>query len=319
MQEMLKGFADAQAAQIKNILKPAQWWSTVRFTPQIRITSGLAAQIAKTLETYRSGLPDNLPLFKVEALSLDMGHWFPGLIEWPDLSQHIRDLTATWFTPELLDTLGRIGRIGRPDNWDDTVALESAMELVATGWPIVWVPRSQIVVELMNAEDDDARSAVIVSHTDEILDDCEAALRSIDNKELQCLCSLATEAAAAARQNLPGAAQAAATSVVDSAYIAHWKLKSRALQQTTVEELGGIPISMFLQGLCLAILGCVFATFYPDRGDPVPDAYNRHASVHTVSDVQYTESNAIRAIMTATLVICQIDHEIAQAEEEGVA
>jgi hypothetical protein len=317
MHEIMKEFADAQAAQIQNILKPVQWWNTIQFTPQLPETLGLAAQIGKMFEAYRPALLDNASLFTFKALSVDMGDRLRTLFQLPDLSQYFRDVTSSWLTPELLEGLRNIGRIGRPDNWDDTVGLGSAMDLVAAGWPIVWVPRSEIVVELINADDDDARSSLLVSHAEEILDDCEEALGAIDTEELQKLCGFASEASVAARQNLHRAAQATANVVVESAWNMHWKNKTPALRQKTVEDLGEIPISRFLPALCLAVLGSVYARFKLSNGDAVPGSYNRHASAHTVSDIQFTESNAIRAVMTATLVVCQINHELGLSEEDA--
>jgi hypothetical protein len=52
--------------------------------------------------------------------------------------------------------------------------------------------------------------------------------------------------------------------------------------------------------------------FLPHNGDPVPVVYNRHASAHAVGDVQYTEANALVAVMMAVSMLCELQEEHAE-------
>lgn len=60
----------------------------------------------------------------------------------------------------------------------------------------------------------------------------------------------------------------------------------------------------------VSILANAFARFRAEKGDPEPEIYNRHASIHAASERQYTTVNALLGLMTAALLLCQVDKEL---------
>ena len=313
--EAVRKFAESQTNQMQQAM-----FSTL---PRLDISSwlppaslNLASQIGKALEMPNRALLDNLiPKVSLEALHFNVESTFSNLIKSLNIPTNLGDLVPKWFTPELLDRMRDLMRIGRPQNWDDSIDDEAAQALAADGWPIVWVPRASIVAELVDAEDDGARRVILVANSGQIFDDCDTALASVEAEELDLLRRLASEAVEAARQDLLGAAQATAAVVSDTSCHDFWGMERNGdILSNANPDIDEVPIRGLLKVLCLAIIAAAFATFRPENGDPVPDEYNRHATIHRASEPQYSKANAVQAIMTAVVAVCQIDHEIARSE-----
>lgn len=213
------------------------------------------------------------------------------------------------FTPEVLDGLRRLLDSARPTNWTE-VDTEKAQSLVAAGWPIVWVPRSNLVTALIAAPDDAARRAILLEHADDIVDDVANTVANLKSERLAFLGDLAGEAVSCARNEKFGAAQAAATAVADTTIRRFWKLNAKEVQALIRPDFDDVPIRSLLRALCGAVLARVFEQFWVDRGDPEPDSYNRHASIHGASEKQYTTVNALLSLMTAASLLCQVDREL---------
>ena len=213
------------------------------------------------------------------------------------------------FTPEALDGLRRLLESARPTNWAE-VDTEQAQSLVAAGWPIVWVPRSNLVTALTAAPDDTARRAILLEHADDIIDDVASAVANLKSEELAFLGELAGQAVNCARSGDFGAAQATATAVADTAIRRFWKLNAKEVRALGRPDFDDVPIRSLLRALCGAVLARVFEEFRVERGDPEPDSYNRHASIHAASEMQYTTANALLGLMTGASLLCQVDREL---------
>jgi hypothetical protein len=218
----------------------------------------------------------------------------------------------SWFDSEFFRDLVSDTSIHayRPDNWDETVDDESAQALICAGWPLMWAPRSNIVQQLIDADDDEARKAIVLAHADEILSDCAEALDMIDQEDLLFHRGMTTEAITAARSNLLKAAQSTAIVAIDAACLMHWKIKVGPQLKQTVQSVGDIKLRDVLRALCLAAVAVAFTTFRVTKGDSVPVELNRHASIHAASEVQYTDVNALLAIMMAVSVLRTINHDM---------
>ncbi len=282
-------------------------------------SSNLASQISKAFEIPNRAFLDSLgPAANFAALRIDVDNPLSHLVKSLKIPNNLGNLLPKWFSSELLDQIGAWLQIGRPQNWDDSIDDEAAGSLAAAGWPIVWVPRASIVAGLVDAEDDDARRQLLVEHADQIFDDCDAALDAIESEELHLLRRLAREAVKAARQDLLGAAQATAAVVSDTSCHDFWGMERNGdILSNANPDIDEVPIRGLLKVLCLAIIAAAFATFRPEDGDPVPHEYNRHATIHRASEPQYSKANALQAIMTAVIAVCQIDHEIARRDPQG--
>jgi hypothetical protein len=302
-----------RTSQMKALMSAMPQWDFASLVPKVPPMAILAPQISKAFEMPDHALLKNFnPVFNLEAMRIDVDGWLPNLFKNLNIPNSVADLIPTWFTPELLERLHQSLRIGRPHNWEDTIDDEAAESLAAAGWPIVWVPRSSIVAELIKAEDDTARHQLLVTRAAQIF---ETALELVEAEELHFLRRLATEAVSAARQDLLAAAQATAAVVADTSCHDFLGLtRNGEILSKANPDIDSVPIRGLLKMLCLAIIAATFATFRPENGDPVPDEYNRHATIHRASEPQYSTANAVKAIMTAVIAVCQIDHELGRRD-----
>jgi hypothetical protein len=201
-------------------------------------------------------------------------------------------------------------RAGAPPNWQfdkDWPKLAMISETVKQdGIPLAWVPRGDIVVALVHAEGIEGRRGILADREADIIQDCLACLDDIDALELAEFVANAREAARAFQDQHAKPAQALATVVLDAVL--------RLLFATPNFSYGGIrrqladvwddaPLRYMRSALVLAAIPGALEQFWPDRGDPVPVRFNRHASAHTVHAEQFTRTNALVAIMTITSLL----------------
>ncbi len=68
----------------------------------------------------------------------------------------------------------------RPRNWWDAGVSHEVLLQVARedGIPFAWVPRTELLVALAQAENRDARTAVLLDHEVAIIEDCATALQA---------------------------------------------------------------------------------------------------------------------------------------------
>lgn len=105
-----------------------------------------------------------------------------------------------------------------PRNWAEleTGDVFKVIDLVRiTGCCIVWVPRAEIVRELLDAEAEDANS-ILMNRIDDVLVDCLAALNEVTSPELQPETEGAADAVRAYQDGHTRPAQAMASSVFTS-------------------------------------------------------------------------------------------------------
>jgi hypothetical protein len=91
--------------------------------------------------------------------------------------------------------------------------------------------------------------------------------------------------------------------------LGHAKLRD-AFEELTAdaETIEEVPWRVVRWALVCFCMPDVLETFKPWRGDPVPRQFNRHASVHTLSENQYTATNALIGIMLITAALCELHH-----------
>jgi hypothetical protein len=189
-----------------------------------------------------------------------------------------------------------------PANWTglDTTEVAAIIELVTeTGYSLVWLPRIEIVRELMDADRADV-PALILGRKEDVLDDAEKCLSDIDRPELMQLRAAIEESIAAFRAGHHRAAQALAAVVFTSEVHAHFEMGTTASRRRMEAAdpmsgpIGRIRIHTIFRAAVLAL-----AEFRPDRAVPVRRSFNRHNSAHRITTEQWTEANALSSIMLA--------------------
>ena len=104
------------------------------------------------------------------------------------LLEGIQPLVAAWRQPVIAPLLSSLAGLSLkfaeklenavPSNWDGIDLLDylSAMDVMNEGIPLVWVPRSAVVAQLVAAADYQSRAQILAGARLDIAADCEAAL-----------------------------------------------------------------------------------------------------------------------------------------------
>lgn len=150
-----------------------------------------------------------------------------------------------------------------------------------------------------------------------ILDDCAAAATAVSRSELVDHAGFLQEAIACVRSGHWWPAQALAANLLDSMLHAHL---DAALKKVVTDQMKGagkqkqprvsddLLDELSLDHALVAIpIWRSYVRYFPSEGDPVPQAFARHASAHGVSRRQYSKRNTIIAIMLAASMLLWLD------------
>lgn len=226
------------------------------------------------------------------------------------MSQLNRSLSGFQFKLDgISQQFGELVRHELPDNWPEDAQLGDVEQLVlASRWAVVWVPREEIIAELRAAGDEDERRAVLARRRQDVVADLRACLAVTTNADLQAFVAATADAVEAVDAGHPSAAQALAASVLAATLrdALEYHTFSRARDALDVDWREQ-SYRLFRLGLVSGVVVDALNRFYP--GDPVPEAYNRHATAHTVSAEQYTEVNALTALMLDVSLLREL-HEL---------
>lgn len=105
-----------------------------------------------------------------------------------------------------------------PENWREIPDLDydAALDMMNDRIPLIWVPRSSIVAQLMQARGAADRGEVLAQARQDVADDCSAVLADITAPHLMPLAVMAAEAVRTLRDGYCAGAQALATDVFDT-------------------------------------------------------------------------------------------------------
>lgn len=181
---------------------------------------------------------------------------------------------------------------------------------------LAWVPRAEIVEALLRAETPEAREALIVARTAEILSDCEDVLRSIEVPNLVELSGFAIQSIEACRAGHVQAAQALATNVLDTVMSQHLdavvKLTATKAAKRAKELFGHeVDDEATLREWRLIVVGAGIPSSYKPYDYAKRDRrYSRNGTSHCVNGNQYRRVNALRAILFATSLLKWLAEEM---------
>lgn len=199
-----------------------------------------------------------------------------------------------------------------PPNWlhADWPDWDEVLELVIDeGLPLAWVPRTDTLDTVFQADSKAARRRVFGSRWRSISQDCLTALDQIDDDSPWAsdrnFARLSAEGLLDGHHQL---SQAMSISLFDSILRKRYAEKelSRLVNQNNRPELTEVGIKLAL------VLGGVWAIhgkYWPNRNSSVPTKLSRHASVHAVSRRQYSRVNSVLALCHVTSLICFLDSE----------
>lgn len=202
--------------------------------------------------------------------------------------------------PGLLEALDRWIPLNLRDIGNIDIAATVALD---EGIPLSWIPRTEIVIELITADGPEARIEILIERCDDILDDCERALASIAHEwAAQC-----RNAIRAVRADLNGPAQSHASNIIDSIVLGLHGKKGRELaKERAQQDYDDLPLHLAAENLTLRPLFRAFTSWWPDAGANPPGYFARHATSHAVGHIGvFTPVSALVAVMLASSLTVQ--------------
>jgi len=239
----------------------------------------------------------------------------------------LTDLPSTlgitaWLPPSFVETARSLWQRYAPANWPDGLDLRDAVSIVTDdGIPLVWVPRATIVTAVLEAPDRAARVQVLLARQGDLLSDCDRVLAEVSEPTLAGDVALAGQAVAALRDGHPGAAQALAAAVLESAVSAQVNGTSAVRDQVRIDDVEDIALVDLRLRVAMAPLEPFFRNFTPGKTPEHrrPPGPNRHLTVHAATPEHLSEANAVVAVLLLVSVVRALADLAAlrDAEERG--
>ncbi|MGY1697036.1 hypothetical protein ACI780_19210 [Geodermatophilus sp. SYSU D00814] len=206
--------------------------------------------------------------------------------------------------PDLAERIARV-RESQPPNWSGELNFDALPTVIqGDGIPLVWVPRSEIVRELLDAADRPARIATLIARRNEVVDDCRALLATVSAPDYAGKVQLAIQAVEALAAGHAEAAQALATVVVESATRFAIDDKSKKVQNRVRVDLEEVAYVEIRLRAALAPLDSFYNDWHPTKSpDPMPDELSRHVTCHVAEPSHINEGNAVVAVLLAASVL----------------
>lgn len=192
---------------------------------------------------------------------------------------------------------------------DDVWIRDYGPVVITDGIPLYGVPRARIAEALIKADSSEERWDLLGRHWESITSDCrDLLMEHQDSERFSNYIYFAVAAAAALAKGHPEAAQALTATVLDN--LKPWAAQVAAeftekslwpttehISPTAFEEL---PVRMHLT---FGPLWQALKQFWSHRGDPIPQEFSRHATVHTLDRGQFTTVNAVQGLMVVTSLL----------------
>jgi hypothetical protein len=176
-----------------------------------------------------------------------------------------------------------------------------------TGWCLVWCPRGDIIDELLAAPDVEARTRIVLDSKGVICDDLRDCLRGADRSELDAHRHAPGRAIDAFAAGHFESAQALAASDISALIGGTLGLNFGAARKAFEGDPMQQSINRFRQQAVFNMVSRSLQRYFADRGDPVPTAFSRHATSHSISDDQYTEVNSLSSLLLVVAFIKELD------------
>lgn len=294
----LSGFSDAYAKAMAESMRPMAE-SIRRWQEQQKsLSSDFFKTVALTqmnLDSVASQLVRNVDF---KSISEGLAAFQFALTE--SIAPILKNFRSAFYPPNLRDIEG--------------IQFEQVEQVVMVdGISLYGVPRAEAAASLIRAAGATERRKVLVSQWPIIAADCRASLDEYVDSDLSDLVIAARAALDAFDAGHERAAQALAASLIDAVLQGHidgyrtFLPDKSGARPEIYDELSARQAIAFLPLLQ------AYQRFFPKNGDEVPEVFNRHASAHTVSPVQYKRCNAIQGLLLACSLIFFLDERAASA------
>ena len=208
---------------------------------------------------------------------------------------------------DLLPALQKLWRDNLPGNWteltDDQVQ-ETAAIMIETGISLAWVPRHEVVSEIV-AKGGEKAIETLLSMAPLVVADLQSALAKVADDELADAAAAAREALQAFTDGLFRASQTLSAATLTA--VIHEALELKALRNAEAAWKRLDPeMAAISRYRTAAILGTLASALksYGDR--PIPRRFNRHATSHSISPRQLTKANALVALLCVSSLLVEL-------------
>lgn len=195
--------------------------------------------------------------------------------------------------------------------------LKHYQKLMNMGYAIFWVPREEVINQLIAARTVTEKKNVLITHRMSIIEDCRKVVDEIDTKNLKDHKAHLLAALDALVSGNDRAAQSAANVCFDALFdhLVDESTMQRfgevnAHIKTSGQQLKGsmrIPAKYLYAALQAELVLVTLRDFNRLNPRTVSTKYARNASTHSVSSRQFTEHNALQAVMIATSLLATTD------------
>jgi len=197
-----------------------------------------------------------------------------------------------------------------PPNWRELEPSDIDQVLAVmdeTGWCLVWCPRTRIIRDLMDAENAKARAQVLLASKGAVLEDMDYCLAGMNHPESSEYRRAATLAIRAFDAGHVEAAQALAAADISAIINGGFGLTFKKAEPRFHGDPKKASIRAFREQAVFNTVSQSLQRFFADGGDPMPSSFSRHATIHAVSEVQYTEVNSLASLLLVVAFIKEAD------------
>lgn len=206
------------------------------------------------------------------------------------------------------DALTRRSRV--PSNWpiDFEEQLPALVEIVnVEGIPLAWVPRASLVEQLLAAASADERSALLIAHRDEIIEECLAWVSGLDDEFIAPQLPIAKKVLAACQGGHWEVAAISAVAVVHAVVESlRWASDRQRVQKHHQLTLD-LPLSKLFEQATRAPLVLFYDDWDPRSGKPRPVHLTRHVVTHRLAEDQVTARNCVVAVMLMASLLVSVE------------
>ncbi|MEU6205378.1 hypothetical protein ABZ814_17575 [Micromonospora musae] len=194
-----------------------------------------------------------------------------------------------------------------PPNWPmgNPELIENVFSIVQDeGIPLVWVPRKDIVRQVLQSANRDERIKVLLMHREDVIQDCRDVLAKVSDGELVSQLPLATSAVDAFADGHDEAAQSLAVVVTETVVSRTIDRDYKKVKDAVkIDDWGDLSVAELRLRTALAAIGPFYAAWFPSWGTPAPTELSRHVTVHQADVGHYTPGNSIVAVMLMTSIL----------------
>lgn len=177
--------------------------------------------------------------------------------------------------------------------------------MLETGICLVWVPRPELIRKLIDSDGDAERESVLIGHEAEVLEDVGAALALATHTELGASPAVAREALGAYEAGCRRASQTLSGSLLTAVLDENFGQRNFADARTRFQRDHPDYVGMSVFRLA-AVQQSIANAITPTRENP--PGFNRHATAHSIATTQFTDANALTALMLLAGVLREL-HE----------